>query len=202
MTWPLPWPAQRTGGGPPSPRSREKRWHHTWACRARDRASWRSRRSARAASRAPGATSRLRSRPSGHVIAVVDSGPLYAVTDTSDEDHLASLEVLQRRDLRLVVPALVVGEVTYMVGRRLGPAAEGRFLEGLEQLDVEAPTPGDFARMAELVRLYGDFPLGGTDASVVALAERLLTPVVITLDRRHFAAMRPRHCDALELLPA
>jgi predicted nucleic acid-binding protein len=136
------------------------------------------------------------------VIAIVDSGPLYAVTDTADDDHNASLEVLRRPDLRLVIPAFVVGEVTYMVGRRLGPQAEARFLQGMEQVDVEAPTPGDLGRMAELVSEYSDFPLGGTDASVVALAERLATPLVITLDRRHFAAVRPKHCAAFDLLPA
>ena len=55
--------------------------------------------------------------------------------------------------------------------------------------------------MAELVGTYADFPLGGTDASVIALAERIGAGLVITLDRRHFAAVKPRHCDAFVLLP-
>jgi hypothetical protein len=38
-------------------------------------------------------------------------------------------------------------------------------------------------------------------ASVVALAERLQAPIVITLDHRHFQAARHRHRDAFELLP-
>jgi hypothetical protein len=42
----------------------------------------------------------------------------------------------------------------------------------------------DWARIAELVEAYGDLPLGGTDGSVIALAERVGTPVVVTLDRR------------------
>ncbi|MBA3300810.1 MAG: VapC toxin family PIN domain ribonuclease, partial [Thermoleophilaceae bacterium] len=54
---------------------------------------------------------------------------------------------------------------------------------------------------AELVGQYADFPLGGTDASVIALAERLGAPVVITLDRRHFGAVEPRHVERFELLP-
>ena len=99
------------------------------------------------------------------------------------------------------MPALVVAEATYFVGRRLGAEAERAFLHGLSELDVEGPTPEDFSRMAELVREYSDFPLGGTDASVIALAERLQAPIVVTLDRRHFAAVKPRHRDTLELLP-
>lgn len=134
-------------------------------------------------------------------LAVVDAGPLYAAADADDGDHAACLATLSRSDLRLVVPALVVAEATYFVGQRLGHTAERRFLDGLAVLDVEGPSAEDFIRMAELVERYRDFPLGGTDASVVALAERLDAPLVVTLDRRHFAAIRPRHRDAFELLP-
>lgn len=55
--------------------------------------------------------------------------------------------------------------------------------------------------MADLVVTYGDLPLGTTDASVVAVAERLKITDVATLDRRHFAVVRPNHVDALTLLP-
>jgi uncharacterized protein len=137
----------------------------------------------------------------GTLIAVVDSGPLYAAADLDDDDHAASVDALQRPDLELVIPALVVAEVTYLVGSRLGPKAEAGFLRGLGQIEVEPPTSDDWPRIAELVDEYGDLPLGGTDASVVALAERLDTGMVITLDRRHFTVVRPRHRETLELLP-
>lgn len=134
-------------------------------------------------------------------LAIVDAGPLYAVADSDDRDHDACLATLARTDLRLVVAALVVAEATYFVGTRLGPSAERTFLAGLADLDVEGPSEEDFPRIAELVEQYRDFPLGGTDASVVALAERLGAPAIVTLDRRHFAAIRPRHRDTFELLP-
>ncbi len=134
-------------------------------------------------------------------LAVVDAGPLYAAADADDQDHLASRVALSRVDLRLVVPALVVAEATYFVGRRLGAAAESRFLHGIGGLDVEGPSREDFARMAELVERYADFPLGGTDASVIALAERLDASIILTLDRRHFAAIAPCHREAFELMP-
>lgn len=135
------------------------------------------------------------------MIAVVDSGPLYACADASDRDHERSLEVLERRDLHLVIPALVVTEVSYMIGTRLGPSQEATFLKGLSQFDVDTPAIDDWQRIAELVDRYSDFPLGGVDASVVTLAERLDTQLVITLDRRHFSAVRPRHRESLDLLP-
>jgi predicted nucleic acid-binding protein len=139
---------------------------------------------------------------SGTLIAVVDTGPLYAAADLDDDDHAASVDALQRPDLELVIPALVVAEATYLVGRRLGPKAEARFLQGLGQVEVESPSSDEWDRISELVDEYADLPLGGTDASIVTLAERLDATVVITLDRRHFTVVRPRHRDALELLPA
>jgi uncharacterized protein len=135
------------------------------------------------------------------MLAVVDAGPLYATADSDDEDHERCHAVLARADLRLVIPALAVAEATYFVGRRLGARAEAAFLRGLGGFDVEGPTPEDFDRMAELVETYADFPLGGTDASVIALAERIEAEIVITLDRRHFSGFRPRHREALALLP-
>jgi predicted nucleic acid-binding protein len=133
--------------------------------------------------------------------AIVDSGPLYAAVDADDADHERCVEVLSRRDWVLVIPALVVAEVTYLVGRRMGAAVEAKFLRGLQSCDVTSPQPDDWRRISELVVQYADFPLGGTDASVVCLAERLKTDVIVTLDRRHFSAVRPRHCEALRLLP-
>lgn len=45
-----------------------------------------------------------------------------------------------------------------------------------------------------------DLPSGTTDATVVALAERLGVSEVATLDRRHFSVVRSRHVFALTLL--
>jgi predicted nucleic acid-binding protein len=134
-------------------------------------------------------------------LAVVDAGPLYATADTADRDHEACRAVLARSDLQLVVPALALAEATYFVGQRLGPKAEAAFLRGVGTLEIEGPVGEDLERMAQLVEQYADFPLGGTDASAIALAERLDAPVVVTLDRRHFAAVHPRHRQAFELLP-
>ena len=135
------------------------------------------------------------------MLTVVDAGPLYAAADADDQDHERSLQTLQRPDLRLVIPTMVVAEVSYLIGTRLGAEAEAAFLTGLAELGVDAPLPDEWPRIADLVRQYRDFPLGGADAAVVALAERLNTEVVVSLDQRHFRAIRPRHCAALRLLP-
>lgn len=135
------------------------------------------------------------------MLAVVDTGPLYAVVDADDADHTRCRRALEDGRYRLIIPALVVAEATYLVGTRLGPEIEAVFLRSLAAMDVEAPPPDDWARIGELVERYGDFPLGGVDASVVALAERLDIETVVTLDVRHFRAVRPRHRKAFSLVP-
>ena len=86
---------------------------------------------------------------------------------------------------------------------RFGPAAEAAFLRSFArgELVVGNLVDEDFERIAQLVAQYDNFPLGGSDASVVAIAERRSITTILTTDRRHFAAVRPRHVGAFELLP-
>ena len=92
----------------------------------------------------------------------------------------------------LVVPTLVITEVTYLLGTRLGAAPEVRFLGDIAagNFMVEPVAAADWLRIAELVATYRDLPLGSSDASVVAAVERLGISEIATLDRRHFAVVR------------
>lgn len=98
---------------------------------------------------------------------------------------------------------LVVTEVTYLLGTRLGWEAEARFLGDLANgaFKLEPLHPADALRMVELVVQYHDLPLGSVDASVVAAAERLGIAEVATVDRRHFSVVRPTHVPAFHLVP-
>lgn len=137
---------------------------------------------------------------------VCDTGPLVAAALSNDSHHLACIELFNdlhadRREL--LVPATVVAEVGYLLNREAGPGIESLFLRSLADGDFTAIdlTTEDYARMADLVAQYGSLPLGTTDASVVAVAERLKVTEVATLDRRHFNVVRPAHTSALTLLP-
>ncbi len=134
-------------------------------------------------------------------IAIVDSGPLIAVANRADPDHRSCLDALRAPGFHLVIPAFCVAEAAYLIGRRQGPRVESQFLRGLEGFDVQSPTIEEWPRMAQLVEQYGDFPLGAADASVVVLAERMKTDLIITLDQRHFRAVRPLHNRQFRLLP-
>ena len=134
---------------------------------------------------------------------LVDTGPLLAAADRDDPDHLACRDLLEGDPGPLVTSPLVVAEAAYLIDRQLGPAAEAALFASLASggLHVEDLGRTDWGRVAELVRAYADLPLGGADASLVALAERLGATRVATLDHRHFRVVRPRHVEAFEILP-
>jgi len=98
---------------------------------------------------------------------------------------------------------LVITEVAYLIGTRLGAGAEVKFLGDLAagEFAIEAVMAGDWLRIAELVSQYRDLPLGTVDGSVVAAAERLGITRIATLDHRHFSVVTPHHTDGFELLP-
>ena len=133
----------------------------------------------------------------------MDAGPLYAYVDADDNHHADGLSLLESHPGPLLVPELVVTEVVYLLGTRLGAEAEVRFLGDFAagNLIAEPVAAEDWLRMAELVGRSADLPLGSVDASVVAAGERLAVREVATLDRRHFGVVRPSHLDAFELLP-
>lgn len=79
---------------------------------------------------------------------------------------------------------------------------EARFLATLADYDVRSPEQDDWNRISALVYQYKGFPLGAVDASVVVLANRLKTRLIVTLDRRHFGALRGPGRHRFELLPA
>ena len=135
---------------------------------------------------------------------ICDTGPLVALLNKADNDHAACATLFATYPGRLVVPGPILTEVCYMAESRLGSETEARFLDSLAagEFELESVTPADLRRMANLVRMYADFPLGAADASVVAIAERLRATRVATLDHRHFRAVRPLYCPAFELLPA
>jgi uncharacterized protein len=137
------------------------------------------------------------------VALIVDTGPLYAALDRSDADHATCRNLLESTTETLVVPAPVLVEVEYWTHRRLGVGAWLALLDDIESgaFVVEDLAIADYRRVRELCDRYADADIGFVDAAVLAVTERLGEPKLATLDRRHFGMLRPRHVDALTLLP-
>lgn len=103
----------------------------------------------------------------------------------------------------MLLPASVLPEICYLLGTRVGPVAEARFVRSLAdgEFEVEPFDDADVRRAADLMAAYGTLPLGFVDATIVALAERLGVTTLLTTDRRHFTVVRPRHADGFTLAP-
>jgi predicted nucleic acid-binding protein len=134
---------------------------------------------------------------------VLDTGPLYASLDRDDADHHACRRLIEIADEPLIIPAPVLVEVDYWIHTRLRPDVLVALLDDIADgayavVDLRSE---DYRRVRELCDRYADADVGFVDAAVLAIVERLDEPKLVTLDRRHFRFLRPRHVDALRLLP-
>lgn len=134
---------------------------------------------------------------------IVDAGPLVASADRNDRHHAVCRELLEIDPGPLVTTAMVIVETVYMVTREIGPHAEAAFYDAIvdDTLHVEDLTETDWRRIRELVDRYQNLPLGGSDASLIAIAERVGASRIATLNYRDFRVVRPAPVDAFGLVP-
>jgi predicted nucleic acid-binding protein len=103
-----------------------------------------------------------------------------------------------------ILSPFVLAELDYMLLTRAGVKAE---LELLREVAEGVFTLAEFgakdvAQAAAVAERYQDQRIGLADASIVVLAARYNTTRVLTLDHRHFRAMKPLHAPSFTLLPA
>lgn len=135
---------------------------------------------------------------------ILDTSPLLAALDSADPDHERCAALIAGANEDLVVPVLVLGELDYWCHERLTGDVWLSFLGDVlgGAYRIEQLTAEDLERCVEIQDTYTDLRVGVVDASVLAAVERLGESKLATLDHRHFGTMRPRHVEALELLPA
>lgn len=134
---------------------------------------------------------------------VADTGAIYAIYDADDEHHVAVMQTLIALRESIHVPAPCLGELDYMLRIRLGLRAELDFLQEVRRgrFILEDVTLRDVARCSEILAQYAELNIGLADASVVATAERLGTPRVLTVDRRDFQTLRMSNGKGFTILP-
>ncbi len=136
--------------------------------------------------------------------AILDTSFLFALTDQSDRNHNKVLAIIQNVNEPLILPIVVLPEISYLLASRLGHKTMRHFVSSLatSTVQVEQVVLEDFIRIHQILEQYADSQLDFTDAAIVALAERLEVTRVYTLDRRDFSMIRPRHCEYFELFPS
>lgn len=134
---------------------------------------------------------------------VVDTSAIVAFMNKADNQHERVSVWLDGEDDDLATTPLIVAEVDHLVGARGGRAA----LSAL-RADLSAGAylvewwSSAVAAAVDVAERYADVGLSLADASLVALAQRLNTIDIATLDQRHFRALRPlAGGEAFRLLP-
>lgn len=103
----------------------------------------------------------------------LDTSALLALLDRREPNHEHAARALEEAGPPYLVPGAVLGEIAYLVERRLGLRALDALLDDLESgaLGLECGED-DVPRVRALVQRYADLALGLVDAAVVACGER------------------------------
>ena len=98
----------------------------------------------------------------------------------------------------------MLAELDYLLATRVGSAAQLALLAEVarETYRLEEFSGNDLDRARAIIERYDDLALGLADASIVVLADRYNTRDVLTLDERHFRAVRTPRGRRFRLLPA
>ena len=133
---------------------------------------------------------------------LVDTGPLVALLDRGDPDHVACRETLSSLNDSMVTVWPVITEAMYML--RAYRQAQEALWEMIEIGAVEILQLGidDVPRMKELMRKYRDLPMDLADAALVRAAERERLRRIFTLDRRDFQIYRPSRIGRFSIFPS
>jgi predicted nucleic acid-binding protein len=136
-------------------------------------------------------------------IAIIDTGIVYALSDTDDAWHKRVKKFFDNNNDTMVLPSTVIPESCYLLNTYLGQKAEYEFISSLMhgELKIEHFNRDDLRRIVELLKVYSDMNIGFVDASIVAIAERLKVSRILTTDRRHFSIIKPIHGKSFTLLP-
>lgn len=135
---------------------------------------------------------------------VLDTSGLLSAIDASQLHHAAALRALTVSDPPWILSPFVLAELDYLLATRIGSAAERALLAEVARgvYRLEAFDEEGVAAAERIIGRYADLDIGLADASIVVLANRYGIRDILTLDERHFRALRGPGSRPFRLLPA
>ena len=133
---------------------------------------------------------------------ILDTGPIIGLLSDDDEHHAASVAAIGasgRKGRKLCTTWEVVGEAYTLFRMRIAPtrSAEAALVvlrwakeSGIVLLPTEE---SDHQRAAAILERYGQLRLSYVDALLLGLADRHRVEEIITVDMRHFGAVKLAH---------
>jgi len=115
-------------------------------------------------------------------VAIVDTGPLVALFDRSEQHHRWVAERFNELDAPLLVCEPVLAEAMYLLARY--PKAQDAVLELIQNgaLSVAFQIDEHIGSLRKLFQKYGDTPMSLADACIVRMSEIHDRHAVLTLD--------------------
>lgn len=135
---------------------------------------------------------------------LLDTSGLLAALDGAQARHADCAAVIAGRPGPFLLSPFVLAELDYLLGSRVGQAAQQALLGEVSRgaYRLEPFSAADVEVASGVIAKYRDLEIGLADASLVVLAARHGVRDILTLDRRHFSAIRPLAGKAFRLWPA
>jgi len=133
---------------------------------------------------------------------ILDTSAVIGLMDKKYKKHENLKTIFTKKDNLYILPSTAIGEICYMLNSRFGNKIELIFLEEIikTSFQLELLKDMDIVRIIEILKKYDTLNIGYVDASIVAIAERLKTNKILTLDRKHFEIIIPRGFDRFDIL--
>jgi predicted nucleic acid-binding protein len=137
-------------------------------------------------------------------VIILDTSGLLAAIDASQRHHGAAMAALRAADPPWALSPFVLAELDYLLATRVGGSAERALLSEVVRgvYRLESFMPEDVGAAEQVMAKYAALEIGLADASIVVLANRYGVRDLLTLDQRHFRAIRGPGSRPFRILPA
>jgi predicted nucleic acid-binding protein len=135
---------------------------------------------------------------------LLDTSGILAALFPDQNRHIECAQALLDATAPLIISPFVLAETDFLIQKFAGVDAELLFLAEIGRRAYElAPfDAGDVEDARRIVTKYRALGIGLADASIAVLSARYETVDVLTLDERHFRAIRPAPRKFFRILPA
>lgn len=133
---------------------------------------------------------------------ILDTSAILALSDRGHYLNKDISDLISKKESICIIPSTVTVEVCQLLKYRFGSKYEKKFLEEISKSSfiLEVITFKDISRIIQILTKYGDLKAGYVDSSIVAIAERLGTNKLLTLDRKHFSVLIPDGFEYFDIL--
>ncbi len=123
---------------------------------------------------------------------LVDTSGVLAALDRDQRAHAGCAQALAEAEPPFLLSPFVLAELDYLLTKHVSHQASGALLTDVveRRYRLEPFDAVDIGACLLVSQRFDDLRIGLTDASLVVLADRHDCRDVLTLDRRHFDALR------------